>query len=166
MEIHNFSRRHINFIVKRADGESSWKLTSFYGHPNWSKRHELWALLRYLQSYRPTPWLVIGDFNEILTQDEKSEIVMAREGQMKAFRDVFQDCSLSDLGFTGSIFTWNNDREGDDFIKERLDRAVANREWCAEHHLAEVWVLAARSSDHKPLCLRMGRGDDVRQRTI
>jgi exonuclease III len=80
LEIQNFSRRHINSIVKGVDGESSWKLTSFYGHPNWSKRHESWALLRYLQSYRPAPWLVIGDFNEIMTQDEKYGSIMAREG--------------------------------------------------------------------------------------
>jgi hypothetical protein len=54
---------------------------------------------------------------------------------MKAFRDVLQDCSLSDLGFQGSLFTWTNGREGDDFIKERLDRAVANHEWCVEASL-------------------------------
>jgi hypothetical protein len=99
LEIQIFSRRHINSIVKGVGAESSWKLTSFYGHPNWLKRHESWVLLRYLQSYSPTPWLVIGDFNEIMTQDEKYGTVMACEGQMKAFCDVLQDCLLSDLGF-------------------------------------------------------------------
>lgn len=53
-----------------------------------------------------------------------------------------------------------NCREGDNFTKERLDRAVANRGWCERHQFAEVWVLTARSSDHKPICLRWGEGEE------
>jgi hypothetical protein len=113
-----FQEDTLILLSKEKGGESNWKLTSFYGHPNWSKRHESWALLHYLQSYRPIPWLVIGEFNEIMMQDEKVGTVMAREGQLQAFRDVLQDCSLSDLGFKGSLFTWTNGREGDEFIKE------------------------------------------------
>jgi hypothetical protein len=51
LEIQNFTRRHINAIVKEADREVSWKLTCFYGHPVAAKRHESWALLEHLKSY-------------------------------------------------------------------------------------------------------------------
>jgi hypothetical protein len=68
LEIQNFTRRHINAIVKEMDTEVSWKLTCFYGHPVAAKRHESWALLEHLQNFRPQPWVCIGDFNEILTQ--------------------------------------------------------------------------------------------------
>jgi exonuclease III len=160
LEIQNFSRRHINSIITQVDGDRVWKLTSFYGHPDWTKRHESWALLRHLQQFHLVPWLVIGDFNEIVSQNEKFGAVMTRETQMGAFREALQDCALTDLGFRGSLYTWTNCREGVDFTKEQLDRAVANRAWCELNQFSEVWVLVARSSDHKPICLRMGGGDE------
>jgi len=40
-----------------------------------------------------------------------------------------EDCNLSDLGFSGPKYTWCNGKYGDDFSRERLDRAVANVEW-------------------------------------
>ena len=40
LEIQNFSRRHINAIVKNGTSGCSWKLTGFYGHPDWSRRPE------------------------------------------------------------------------------------------------------------------------------
>jgi hypothetical protein len=51
LEIQNFTRRHINAIVKEADREVSWKLTCFYGHSVAAKRHESWALLEHLKPY-------------------------------------------------------------------------------------------------------------------
>jgi hypothetical protein len=43
---------------------------------------------------------------------------------------------------------------------------VANHEWCEEHQIAEVWVLTARTLDHKPLCLRMGMGEGEREQIV
>jgi hypothetical protein len=71
LEIQNYSRRHINAIVKTADNDVPWKFTGFYGHPNPFKRGESWSLLSLLKSFAPLPWLCVGDFNEITHQDEK-----------------------------------------------------------------------------------------------
>lgn len=56
---------------------------------------------------------------------------------------ALEECSLCDLGFRGSKYTWNNGRSDSSFTKECLDCAVTNRELCS--------VLATRSSDHKPV---------------
>jgi hypothetical protein len=40
------------------------------------------------------------------------------------------ECSLGDLGFKGSKFTWANKRDPSNFIKERLDQALATDGWC------------------------------------
>jgi hypothetical protein len=63
LEIQNFSRRHINAIVKRSDDGGYWKLTYFYGDPDSSKRKESWVLLKHLKSFSPEAWLCVGDFN-------------------------------------------------------------------------------------------------------
>jgi hypothetical protein len=153
VEIQNYSRRHINAIVKGRDSVGSWKLTGFYGHPDWTKRHESWALLNHLRSFAPLPWLCVGDFNEITAQSEKTGVVLRKESQMSQFRDVLEDCHFSDLGFTGSKYTWTNCRQDESFIKERLDRAVANISWIQLYKKVEVRILAARTSDHKPLLI-------------
>jgi hypothetical protein len=70
------------------------------------------------------------------------------------------------LGYKGSLFTWSNCREATDFTKERLDRVVANHAWCAVNQSSEVWVLAARSSDHKPICLRMCGGEGEERNAV
>jgi len=92
-----------------------------------------------------------GDFNEILTLTEKKGVATIPQSQMEAFQITLEDCHMSDLRFFGPQFTWNNDHSGRDFTKERLDRGVANQEWCEIHKFLEVSVLACRSSDHNPL---------------
>lgn len=52
-----------------------WHFTGFYGHPSSTSRHLSWALLRRIgiaHSAGMTPWLVEGDFNEIIYHTEKS----------------------------------------------------------------------------------------------
>ncbi|XP_038698501.1 uncharacterized protein LOC119996067 [Tripterygium wilfordii] len=59
------------------------------------------------------------------------------------------ECQLQDLGYKGNMFTWSNRRrDPNSFIKERLDRAVANHEWLQrwEHYL--VHHVKMSSSDH------------------
>jgi ribonuclease HI len=151
LEIQNYSRRHINAIVKTADNDVPWKFTGFYGHPNPSKRGESWSLLSLLKSFAPLPWLCVGDFNEITHQDEKRGACRRRERQMEDFRNVLDDCYLGDMGFTGPRFTWSNNRHDGTYTQERLDRALANSGWCDMYKSAGVEVMAARASDHHPL---------------
>ncbi|XP_059429046.1 uncharacterized protein LOC132162844 [Corylus avellana] len=155
LEIQNFTRRHINAVVHSPGCDNYWTLTCFYGHPESAKRHESWALLNHLKSFLPKAWLCIGDFNEIVEQEEKVGGDVRRESQMEQFRMVLEDCGLSDMGYKGSKFTWTNCHKDGTFMKERLDRAVANRAWCEMYINREVQVLAARSSDHKPLLLKI-----------
>jgi len=55
LEIYNYSRRHINAIVKDCQGQPFWKLTDFCGHPDCRKREESWAILRHLNFCIPVP---------------------------------------------------------------------------------------------------------------
>jgi hypothetical protein len=49
---------------------------------------------------------------------------------MDQFRNALDECGLTDLGYSDDTFTWCNHShcEGG-YIRERLDRAVANLEW-------------------------------------
>lgn len=97
----------------------------------------------------------IGDFNEITHQEEKTGDARRREGHMAAFLSVLEECHPGDLGFIGPRYTWSNKRAGGVTTQVRLDRTLANRTWCERHGGAEVFVLAARASDHNPLLLQI-----------
>jgi hypothetical protein len=132
------------------------EVNMFLWTPCYGKRHESWALLKHLKQFQPIPWVCIGDFNEILVQEEKTGAVHRKERQMGQFRDALDTCNLRDLGFIGARYTWTNRRHDENFVSERLDRAVANPQWKAIYRVVKVFVLAGRASDHKPILMQFG----------
>jgi len=161
IEIFNFSRFHINAIVKGVGGSPDWMITGFYGQPDCSKSYETWDLLLHLKLLFTGPWLVLGDFNEILDHGEKLGRVLRREAQINVFQLTLEDCGLSDLGFFGPKFTWRNNREGDDYIEERIDRAVANSSWLTRFTWHSIEVMDAITSDHNPILLKFNEDAPV-----
>jgi hypothetical protein len=164
VEIQNFSCRHINAIIKLRSGETSWKFSGFYGHPDASKRMQAWSLLRHLSNLDPVPWLCSKDFNEITSMGEKSSSSIRPRRQMDDFKRVLDDCQLGDLGFCGPKFTWSNGRSGEDITRERLDRALANHQWCQLFNVVDVEVLYRCSSDHHPLLISFSNSTDIQWR--
>lgn len=69
------------------------------------------------------------------------------------------------MGFLGVLYTWNNKREGDENISERLDRFLANSRWCDVFPSLRVQHGVASYSDHVPLWMDthgalVGRGGE------
>jgi hypothetical protein len=113
LEIQNYSRRHIQAIVKNPAGDRLWKFTGFYGYLDASKRGEAWNLLKHLKEYSTHPWMCAGDFNKILEGSEKFGGCRRAPRLMEAFKKTLAACELSDLGASDPFFTWHNCREGD-----------------------------------------------------
>ncbi|KAK3183013.1 hypothetical protein Dsin_030299 [Dipteronia sinensis] len=76
------------------------------------------------------------------------------------FRQTIEDCDLYDLGSTGPKLTWNNRREGNGNVKERLDRFFADFCWRDRFSHAVVEHLSFNSSDHRAIILHFEK--DVR----
>ncbi|KAG6629896.1 hypothetical protein CIPAW_14G116800 [Carya illinoinensis] len=68
----------------------------------------------------------MGDFNEVLSFNEKVGGRARTDRQIQEFRDLLDECGLLDLGYIGNPFTWCNKREPQHSISERLDRGLAN----------------------------------------
>ena len=75
------------------------------------------------------PALFIGDFNSIMSQEEKRGGNPYAESSSGGFRGAIEDMGLIDLGFSGNAFIWSNKRRGRANIKERLDRGITSAEW-------------------------------------
>jgi hypothetical protein len=68
----------------------------------------MWELLRRLHGQSADPWLAFGDFNEAMWGYEHFSACPRPERKMIAFRDALADCELTDLGFSGLPYSYDN----------------------------------------------------------
>ncbi|XP_074266637.1 uncharacterized protein LOC141589915 [Silene latifolia] len=95
-------------------------------------------------------WLCVGVFNEVLFTNEMKGGSRAQR-QMNNFRDAVDVCELSDLGFEGYGFTFDNGQAGVDNRQCRLDRAFSNEGWRELFPYAKVINMSREWSDHSPI---------------
>ncbi|MBA0645890.1 hypothetical protein Goklo_013921, partial [Gossypium klotzschianum] len=82
----------------------TWKFMDFYSLIEEARHCQSWDLLCRLSSRDPTPWLVIGDFNEIVFFHGKQGGRLHGERGMEAFWLTLDDYDLSNLGFKGRVY--------------------------------------------------------------
>lgn len=104
-------------------------ITFVYGHPDQAKKGKVWEQLSALKTIAHSNWLCIGDFNQILSKEEKFSFKQGSILVADWFQQVISDLQLCNFHASGQRFTWMNNREENDLVMERLDRAFANIEW-------------------------------------
>ncbi|KAB5560806.1 hypothetical protein DKX38_005763 [Salix brachista] len=100
-----------------------WLLTVVYANPNPRIRESLWTYFDGLAKTSNLPWLVMGDFNDIVCASEKCGGNLDSGGSASV--DWIDRNHLIDLGFSGSKFTWCNKRNAEGIIWKRIDRDFA-----------------------------------------
>ncbi|KAL8473667.1 hypothetical protein ACS0TY_030494 [Phlomoides rotata] len=124
-----------------------------YGWPERCNHHRTFQLIRRVAPLQDTPWLCMGDFNEILWSWEKRGGIYQRTRSMEEFWDTISQMGLQDLGFSGNKFTWSNGRAGEANIMVRHDRALANPSWRVLCENSRVLHLPRTNSDHSPILI-------------
>uniref|UniRef100_A0A2N9GDA6 Reverse transcriptase domain-containing protein n=1 Tax=Fagus sylvatica TaxID=28930 RepID=A0A2N9GDA6_FAGSY len=152
--VHSHSIAHIDITI-RIRGYRDWHFTGFYGNLETSKRDDSWTLLRRLHRNDDLPWLVMGDFNELLDCSEKTGRLERHWYQIESFRQALSDCALADMGFQGNKFTWWNGRYGTDCVYERLDRGCCTTDWKTLFPNAQIRHVPFSNSDHAALVLNL-----------
>ncbi|GMI99219.1 hypothetical protein HRI_003591200 [Hibiscus trionum] len=151
--LRSFSARHIDFIIKDDSAGFSWRCTRIYGNPEAHRRHETWDLLKCLNDSPDMPWVILGDFNEILLASEKQGGLQRSQRQMDQFQNALEECELGDIGSNGPWFTWENGRRSESNMRVRLDRGVANNLWLTCFPEFDLHHLPHSISDHCPILL-------------
>ncbi|KAL9235614.1 hypothetical protein vseg_010359 [Gypsophila vaccaria] len=145
------SAHHIDVEIEGLFSNTKWRLTGFYGWADRCKKELSWKLIRDIKEFSNLPWMIIGDFNQILYCSEKKGGTPRMQGEMDEFRAVLDQCGLLDLGFTGDPFTWWNKQSEPNDIFERLDRALVTPTWIDIFPTIVVSHLPRETSDHVPL---------------
>ncbi|XP_024171861.1 uncharacterized protein LOC112177844 [Rosa chinensis] len=149
VQVRTFSAHHIDLEIREGPGDPQWRLTGFYGYSCTTERDRSWQLLRDLHDLDALPWVVIGDFNEILNNSEKVDGPLRTERQMRGFRDALGYGDMLDLGYQGVMSAWWNSS-----TRLRLDRAVCTPCWFDIFGYARVRHLPPSDSDHVPILLQ------------
>lgn len=101
VEAINYYNHHIHLKVHYANFGKSWLITEFYGYPETNKRGAFWSLLSRINPSSEAPWCIIGNFNEILTQDDKKGDKRRPSKQMVDCRETLKNNGLMDIGWKG-----------------------------------------------------------------
>ena len=146
------SSQLITCSVKLENQEEEFFCSFVYGSNFAAERRALWSEFRdHMDSpiIRTKPWIIFGDFNEILDLEEHSLIEdhpVVSPG-MRDFQEMVNYCSLTDMASHGPLFTWCNKRETG-LISKKLDRVLVNDVWMQTYLSSYSVFEAGGCSDH------------------
>ena len=81
------------------------------------------AKIKSCKQPNPDRWLILGDFNMILSAEDKNNSNINRR-LMGAFRSMVEELELKEISLTGRKFTWSNN-----VTHTRINRFFCTIEW-------------------------------------
>ncbi|QHO13600.1 Reverse transcriptase [Arachis hypogaea] len=155
----------MNLGKKLARVWFSWRKDSarvwFFDEMSWEKsekrekkvklvkqRRKTWKLLAKASDLADDPCCFIGDFNDILNQEEKTGNHPKTKNQIEKFRELVNKRELMDIDLKGSKFTWFSNPRDNIVTRERINRALVNWGWRKMFEHVTLIATPAISSDH------------------
>lgn len=96
----------------RVPSAQSFYFTAVYAANTYQERSDLWMELTEIcsnYSLSSSPWMIAGDFNEIIHPMEHSNPdVNTLTTPMSEFKDCLHQIGVFDLRFSGTLHTWTN----------------------------------------------------------
>ncbi|XP_019158838.1 PREDICTED: uncharacterized protein LOC109155671 [Ipomoea nil] len=148
----SYSKNHIDIEVKMSSFPR-WRMTCYYGYSQHHRRAEAWELIKSFAPRSTLPWVMIGDFNDLLFQHEKRGGNPHPNNLLRGFGETIDQCGLTQLPIEGYRFTWEKGKGTPACIEERLDKVLASNDWRDIVPGARVINNLMRKSDHSALFL-------------
>ena len=134
----NFSSTHTN---------ETWTLVTVYGPCRGIERDIFVQWLHDLVIPIHENWLLVGDFNFILSVDNRNR-PGADMNDIFIFNEIISHLGLLELPLKGRSFTWSNMQ--DQPLLEQLDWFFTSCSWTIQYPNTMVHPLAKSTSDHVP----------------
>lgn len=99
---------------------------------------------------------MMGEFNAILTREDRIYGNPVQEVEIREFNDFLIEAGMTDVKPGGRNFTCSNGQ-----ICSKIDREIINTEWIMTMPPMKVLVMDPGSSDHSPLSITL-RGEEIR----
>ncbi|XP_022870493.1 uncharacterized protein LOC111389759 [Olea europaea var. sylvestris] len=133
-------------------------LVSFvYGFHIMVSRRPLWNTIMEINENVSLPWLIIGDYSNVLKFDEKCNEADITPYEIKDLATCCLNVGLSDVHSIGCFFTWTNGS-----VWSKIDRALVHDVWIQKGTFVEANFLPSGClSDYSPCIVsihdRVGR---------
>ena len=145
VELLDFSAQGLHVLIYSLVHQIKLYASFVYGFNTVIARRTLWDDLR---RWSPTsPWLILGDFNSLLSQADKHDGEPVSNYETTDFRQCCSDLGLTDLNYSGCHYTWSNGR-----VWSKLDRVLVNPLWSLANVSVHVqFDNPGAFSDHSPV---------------
>ena len=143
------SAQALHLSITCLISQFQFKATFVYGFNTITARRPLWEELRRWNSNHP--WLVLGDFNSLLSSSDKHNGEAVSSYEVSDFSDCCFDIGLRDANYTGCHYSWSNG-----IVWSKLDRVLINPLWTSLHRSTHVhFDTPGAFSDHSPAAVRL-----------
>ncbi|XP_074304103.1 uncharacterized protein LOC141638656 [Silene latifolia] len=100
VDVISSTAHHIDEAIRGVFNVDEWRLTGVYGWSRHEDKWKTWRLMKDIKSLSSLPWVMIGDFNQILFEHEKKGGAPREQALMDEFREAVDECELLDVGFS------------------------------------------------------------------
>lgn len=94
-----------------------------------------------------------GDFNDIRNMQEKRGGRRRSDASFQVFNSFITQMGMDEINSVDNQYTWANNREGEGYVEEKLDRFFGAASWVVQIPRAKVLHIDKQSSDHSLLIL-------------
>ncbi|XP_071923234.1 uncharacterized protein [Coffea arabica] len=155
---------YISACIVDKETTRHWWLVCVYASTDGNTRKEQWKYIEERKKDWGEAWVIVGDFNDLRTNEEKWGGQERAEGSFREFNRFIRENDLMDLGYQGVPWTWRNSWKGDGEVKERLDRCLCSTEWMNKYEKARCTHVETEASDHLMLLIDTNPDNTKRRR--
>lgn len=140
------SPQAIHCLAKCKITSVDFHISFVYAFNSTVARRPLWDFMTDFGTNQPRPWLIVGDFNNVLSAEEKQNGAAVTPYEIRDFTECCQRTGITDLQSSGCFFTWTNNA-----VWCKLDRAMVNNAWMLSNLSGHAkFLLQGSLSDHTP----------------
>ena len=150
-------KQEIHVVVTPIYSNNPWLLSAIYASPRYAERRLLWENLESVSDLHSLSWVIASDFNEVLMGEDKFGGRPVNIHKALQFQEYLNSCRMIDIGYSGSRYTWSNNRPMTGLIHERIDRVFVNATWNGLYPEACVRHLERSHLDHCLVLLSIDR---------
>ncbi|XP_031116899.1 uncharacterized protein LOC116020570 [Ipomoea triloba] len=112
--------------IVRGLGTTTTRVSFAYVRPNVLAKEMFWSDCRNYANNNGGPWIMMGDFNDIIDDTEQWGSSAVNLSRCATFVDGFNVCGLLDMGTMGVRYSWFRQEGGRMVLRKKLDHVLWN----------------------------------------
>ncbi|XP_072076779.1 uncharacterized protein [Arachis hypogaea] len=153
VKVNRSAEFYISFLIEDQERRITWEMLEVHLHSTDQLRDNQYEALLEIIRQPGDRYVVISDFNVILSSDEKERGRKKSFQSIQKFQNFMNQGCLVDMGYLGEKFTrWNHSCQ-ERTVRERLNRAFTSLKLREEYPLATITRLDDIGLNYRPLLL-------------